>query len=373
MLMFFPMADPIPLPAPVWLFKLLHIVTLSLHFVMVMVMAGSLIVATIWNFLGRRRADSVYAEVAGAIAKKLPVVMTYLINFGVPPLLFAQVLYGQALYTSSVLIGAYWISVIFLLMAAYYLLYQMIWRNEAGRPWWLFSLLALILVGYIGRIYASNMTLMLRPEVWVAMYEASPGGAQLPTGDPTILPRFLFMAAGSLGITGAALALLSATSKRLSEPAKLFARRWGGALGGLFLALQLAVGVWVYRVQPAVVKEALFANALYKPAMLAWLAISVLAVVSLALTAISKTKLVAVASALLAVVGTIAATTVRDGIRDLTLQSKALNVWDQPVVANWSVVILFLVLFVASLGVVGWLATVVMKAEPMKGAKESHV
>ncbi|MBS1788403.1 MAG: hypothetical protein JST85_11815 [Acidobacteria bacterium] len=373
MLMFFPVADPIPLPAPVWLFKLLHIVTLSLHFVMVFLMAGGLFVATVWNFLGRRRSDSVYSEVAGAIAKKLPVVMTYLINFGVPPLLFAQVLYGQALYTSSVLIGAYWISVIFLLMAAYYLLYQMVWRNEAGRPWWLFSLLALILVGYIGRIYVSNMTLMLRPEVWAAMYEANPSGTQLPTGDPTILPRFLFMAVGSLGVAGAALALFGVTSKQLSEPAKLFARRWGGALGGLFIALQLVIGVWVYRAQPAGVKEALFANAFYKPALLAWLAVSVLTVISLALTAASKTRIVAVASALLAVVGTIAATTVRDGIRDLTLQSKGLNVWDQPVVANWSVVILFLVLFVASLGVVGWLAKVVMNAQPLKGAKESHV
>ena len=36
---------------------------------------------------------------------RLTVVMTFVINLGVPPLLFAQVLYGRALYTSSVLIG----------------------------------------------------------------------------------------------------------------------------------------------------------------------------------------------------------------------------------------------------------------------------
>lgn len=372
MLMLFPLADPIPLPAPVWLFKTLHIVTLALHFLAVFMMVGGLLLATVWNFLGQRQTGSVYGEVAGAIAKKLPVVMTYLINFGVPPLLFAQVLYGQALYTSSVLIGAYWISVIFLLMAGYYLLYQMVWRNEAGRPWWLFSLLALILVSYIGRIYVSNMTLMLRPETWAAMYEASPGGAHLPTGDPTILPRFVFMVAASLGLSGAALALLGAMSKQLSEQAKTFARRMGGALGGVFTAVQLAVGVWVYRAQPAGVKDALFGSALYKPAVLAWLAVSVLAVLGLLFAAVSKAKIVAVASALLAAAGTIAATMVRDGIRDLTLQSKGLDVWAQPVVANWSVVILFLVLFVASIGVIGWLAKVVMSAEPVKGVKESH-
>jgi len=33
-------------------------------------------------------------------------VMTFVINLAVPPLLFAQVLYGRALYTSSVLIAS---------------------------------------------------------------------------------------------------------------------------------------------------------------------------------------------------------------------------------------------------------------------------
>ena len=46
---------------------------------------------------------------ARALARRLTVVMTFVINLAVPPLLFAQVLYGRALYTSSVLIGLYWI------------------------------------------------------------------------------------------------------------------------------------------------------------------------------------------------------------------------------------------------------------------------
>ena len=36
---------------------------------------------------------------ARALARRLTVVMTFVINLGVPPLLFAQVLYGRALYT----------------------------------------------------------------------------------------------------------------------------------------------------------------------------------------------------------------------------------------------------------------------------------
>lgn len=79
----FPGLDPIPLPAPVWFFKTLHIATLSLHFVAVHLLVGGLIMATVWNFLGRKNPSSVHAEASGAIAKRLPIVMTFLINLGV--------------------------------------------------------------------------------------------------------------------------------------------------------------------------------------------------------------------------------------------------------------------------------------------------
>ena len=39
----FPTPDPIPLPAPVWLLKLLSLLTLGLHFGAVMILVGSLI------------------------------------------------------------------------------------------------------------------------------------------------------------------------------------------------------------------------------------------------------------------------------------------------------------------------------------------
>src|ERR1700685_1077316 len=114
----FPAVDPIPLPAPIWLIKLLHIVTLALHFVAVEMLLGGLLLAVFLSFF---RGPARVA--ARAVARRLTVVMTYVINLGVPPLLFAQVLYGRALYTSSVLIGAYWIAVILLLMGSYYGLY----------------------------------------------------------------------------------------------------------------------------------------------------------------------------------------------------------------------------------------------------------
>ena len=82
---------------------------------------GGLLLAVLLSLFRNSPQSQVAAR---ALARRLTVVMTYVINLGVPPLLFAQVLYGRALYTSSVLIGVYWISIIAILMLTYWLLYQ---------------------------------------------------------------------------------------------------------------------------------------------------------------------------------------------------------------------------------------------------------
>ncbi len=195
----FPAVDPIPLPAPIWLLKLLHIVTLALHFVAVEMLLGGLLLAVLLSLFRRSPASLVTAR---ALARRLTVVMTFVINLAVPPLLFAQVLYGRALYTSSVLIGLYWISIIGLLMLTYWLLYRFPPRLEAGRSAWWVGLIAWLLAGSIARLLSTNMTLMLRPEVWRQMYSASAAGKFLPTGDPTFEPRWLLMMAGGLFVGG---------------------------------------------------------------------------------------------------------------------------------------------------------------------------
>ncbi|HID24772.1 MAG TPA: hypothetical protein EYP14_20560, partial [Planctomycetaceae bacterium] len=212
----FPRLDPIPLPAPVWLFKTLEVVTVSLHFVAVQLLLSGLIVGTIWAWAARKRHTPLLAEASGAVARLLPIVMIYVINLGVPPLLFAQVLYGRALYTSSVLVGAFWISVILLLMIVYSLLYVIASRAERGEGWGWIGLLAFLVAAKIALIYSSNMTLMLRPQVWAEMYRADPHGLHMNPGDPTVWPRWLYMVVGSVTVGGAGLLLLS-LSRRMGE------------------------------------------------------------------------------------------------------------------------------------------------------------
>jgi hypothetical protein len=220
------------------------------------------------------------------------------------------------------------------------------------------------------------MTLMLRPEVWHDMYTASASGRFLPTGDPTLTPRWLLMMAGGLFIGGLWMLHLSGRSTFTADEKKWMAGV-GGKVAALFGVVYLAAGVWAASVQPQVVKDGLTgasAYPLYKISGFAgygWLALVLVAVLVAAIAGFAKLSsgLISWTAVLLATLIEIVFVAYRDGVRDLTLLSKGYDVWDRAVATNWGVVIIFLVLFVAGLGVIGWLISVVAGAKKvMEGA-----
>jgi hypothetical protein len=127
-------------------------------------------------------------------------------------------------------------------------------------------------------------------------------------------------------------------------------------------------------VQPDAVKAGLAHHALYRFAGFAgygWLALVALAIVLGLIAGFGKiaANWLSWSGVLAAVLVEICFTVYRDGVRDLTLLSKGYNVWDRAVATNWSVVGLFLALFIGGLGVVAWLISVVARAQkPMEGA-----
>ena len=64
-----PAVDPIPLPAPVWLFKSLYLLTFGLHFIAVEMLVGGLLVATILNLLSSPQAENQRRAASTAIAR----------------------------------------------------------------------------------------------------------------------------------------------------------------------------------------------------------------------------------------------------------------------------------------------------------------
>ncbi|WCJ59914.1 hypothetical protein NXS98_01975 [Fontisphaera persica] len=368
-----PAMDPIPLPAPVWLFKLLHILTLALHFVTVEMLLGGLLVAAWLNFLGTRGGPLAGARLTAgaALAKRLPIVMTYVINLGVPPLLFAQVLYGRALYTSSVLIGAWWIAVIFLLMGSYWLLYRFAGRAQAGQAGWMGALLAWLMAGMIAKIYSTNMTLMLRPDVWTSMYSASAHGTLLPPHDPTLLPRWLYMLTGGLAVAGLWMIWLAA-NRNIAEEARHYLASRGGALGAVGAVALVLLGLWVFRVQPEAVRQGMSTSSLMQGGQWMWVAGLFLALAAGVWSWLGRpmSRWAGTVAAVGGVVCVGGMTLVRDGIRDFSLAAKGfaiqgVDLWQRATHINWGVLILFFVTFIIGLALLGWLISVVLRAKPV--------
>lgn len=360
-----PTVDPIPLPAPVWLLKTLLLLTLTLHFIAVHVLIGGLLLGTVWALVGLRGdARSTPRQAAHQIARRLPVVMAFVINLGVPPLLFTQVLYGQALYTSSVLIGLLWIGVILLLVALYSLLYTSERRCAEGRSYWWASLISTGLAVTIALVYVSNMTLMLRPDAWLEMYRADALGAHLPSGDATIWPRWSYMIVASAMVGGLAVALMGTTT----PDARLggYLQRWGALVGAAGAIVLAPIALWVLATQPSAVTEALEAASVYRYAQRTWYALMAATVLlgayaSRRATARGQwaTGLAAVAASLQVALWVV----LRDGIRDTSLDAFGYRVGGLRVYTNWSVVGLFVGVLLVGLVSVWWLVRVMLRAE----------
>jgi hypothetical protein len=242
---------------------------------------------------------------------------------------------------------------------------------DQDRPWWPWGILAFGLLAVVGRLFSTNMTLMLKPEVWKGMYATTASGIHLPPFDPTVWPRFavIFLGAASLGALGTSLwSGLSSTP----ESGRVFLRRWSAASALVCLPLLAAAGWWAVSSQPESVKAGLATglNPLLAKAWLGALVLAFLAAAGLLATAKSRSLWIPAMGSVAAFAATALWTTLRDIVRDLTLLPKGLDVWASPVHANWLVVGIFLASLVGGIALVVWLLVVVHRAAPLE---KSHV
>lgn len=378
-----PAVEPIPLPAPVWLFKVLHALTVSAHFYAVHLMVGGLVLAVVLAFAGRakRQRDAgdqlggSMLEVSGTLSYRLPVVMALLINLGIPPLLFTQVLYGRPLYTATILMGAFWISVVFLLCFGYYMLYRASYRalaaveNKEHGSWRITSLIGLICVLLVGFLYTNAFTFMLRPEAFAEAYAKSPGGVQLNTADPSVWPRWLIFMFGGLATSGLALPVI-ALKKSFTDGARALMRKVGPRLAIAAGVAQVLCVFWYLSAASGEAMDATLANLYGMIGGYGWLALW-LVTTGGAIALITKPKflenrLILWLLALLPFVKVALLGIFRDVLRDQTLLVQGFDVWDRTIVTNWSVVGVFGVLLVAALAVLTWLVLVSSKASHME-------
>ena len=180
------------------------ILTFVLHLLFMNAMLGSGIIALVKSLKGTRQD----LPIAKEISLKLPYTIAFTINMGVAPLLFIQVLYGNFIYTSSVLMGWYWLSIIGIVIIAYYSAYLFDFKFDTlGSSRSIFIAVCVILMLLTAFLFTSNITLMLTPEKWTR-YFSNAGGTILNLSEPTLIPRYLHFVCASIAVGGLFLAIV---------------------------------------------------------------------------------------------------------------------------------------------------------------------
>lgn len=331
-----------PLPGPLWLLMSLLLIIFLLHLVAMNLTAGGTAIAAFCAW--RRKRDRFAGQLLTDLLRVLPISLAFTITLGVAALLFVQVLYGNLLYASSILMGVFWIGVIPTLIVAYYSLYYC--KSHPANPAGIWIALALLLA--IGFIYVNNFTLMLNPQRWLAMYRHSASGTNLNWGDATLFPRYLHFMLGAFAIAGLVV-FAAGVWKRSTEYGQ-----WLMARGSLWFVVptvvNYAVGMWFVMALPRPILLGLFTGNALAASLLGFGLLLPLAAVMHTLLAVRSKK--TILHARLAIATTLLTLMVMVGLRQVvrtTYVEPYLQLRDLPVAPQWSVIALFLGLFVAGL------------------------
>ncbi|MHC1790178.1 hypothetical protein [Solidesulfovibrio sp.] len=321
---------------PLGLYELLLWITFAAHLLVVNAALGGTLLALF--------APGPARAAAATLAGKLPTSVAVAVNLGVPPLLFASVLYGQYLYTAAILSAVPWLSLFLVVMIAYALLY--LFQPRAARPGaGLIAASAAALLLLASLILVNVSVLSLRPDVWKAYFD-QPGGTVLAMGDPTFLPRWLHFVTASLAVGGLSLALYSRKAAR-SEAGAAARVRLGLRWFLLATLAQIPVGLWFLLSLPVGIMERFFGG--HGPLTLAFmlgLGLAAASLFSAARGRVGRTAFFTAATVVCMVI-------VRDLVRQAYL-APVFTIESLPVAVQVGPIVLFLVSFAVTAAAVVW-------------------
>lgn len=357
------------LPGPWGLLALLLFVTFVVHLLLVNAVVGVSAIA-----LAPRLRSLLAGKGGGAPGMYAPDVLlpkgvAFVVNFGIPPFLFMQGIYGQFIYASSVLMALWWLSVMLVVMLAYYGLYINMSRRALPDTLRTAALaLATALLLWNAFLFVNNMTLLQHPERWAA-YAQNASGSFLNLADPQVVPRYLHVILASLAVGGLCIALpahMKLRGKALSEEdAQRYEAKKHSGLVWFFraTALQLPVGLWFYLSLPDTQRH-MFMGGAFLPTALLFAGIA-LAVASL--LAAGKRSVPGATACVLAVVVIMA------GLRSL-LRSSMLEPYYQPMMrtTEWGPLLLFLGSVVVFTPLLVWAVRLYLRSDTLEDLAEDH-
>ncbi len=325
-------------------FQMLLLLTTPIHFLFMNAMFGSAGIAAYLHFKGGEKEK----KLAHRIAVFLPLVIAFAVNFGVAPLLFAQVLYGQFLYTSSVLMAVFWISIVAILIVAYYLTYYYDFSFEklgnAGKWVILIAFLLFIVIAYF---FTNNMLLMTLPEKFSDWFK-NMGGTILASSDKVFLPKYLHDLFGAMAIGGLYVALISQLKRDKDSELAEYGKEVGLKAFFWFTIINILFGLWQLLVIPSKIRAGfLGGNGIHS-------AIFVLALLFIILALVFAWKKNLKMTATFGILTVFFMSFVRDIVRRGYIESY-FKPSDLKVVSEYSPFIFFLIIFVIGIFVAYWM------------------
>lgn len=339
-------------------FYILLMLTFLLHILVMNVMLGGGIIALISSLSSRQQTNLIAKE----FSYKWPYTIAFAVNMGVAPLLFVQVLYGHFIYSSSILMATWWLSIIVLLILAYYSAYLYDFKyDQLGALKIIAAAFPVAVMLFIAFLFTNNMTLMLQPEKWTA-YMSNRNGTLLNLSDPTLWPRYLHFVFGSIGIAGIFLALVGRLGfcKSKVDPKILVDK--GMKYFTHTTLVQIIIGLWFLMTLPEPVIRLFMGGS--TGATILFAAGFILTVAAL-IFSLMKDLIKTTAAALLLLITMIF---MRDVARTGYL-SQHFSMGDLVVKPEYSPMIFFLAVFVAGLCMIGYMLKLVFSM-PAKETKD---
>lgn len=321
------------LPAPLWLITILHVVTLTLHFAAMNFLFGGAIVL-LFGRMGDKWKDPTVKTFVGLF----PAAMAATVTLGVAPLLFLQIVYYQQVYSASIVSGWLWLMIVVVAIVAYYLLYGASFsaKGDARRAP-IYLALALVLLAYVSFAYGTVFSMAERPDLYRMLYAGNQSGLVVNTDATSWLLRWLHMVTGATAVGGFFVGLMG----RNNEPAFELGRNF--FLGGVVAATLVGLG-YLFTLGDHIV-----------PFMRSAAAWQLMASIVLTLGSVHfffKRRFLPAAVALfLSLLGMVST---RHVLRLVVLEGE-FDPHSIPVVPQWSVFVLFLVCFLAAIGLVWYM------------------
>ncbi len=355
-----PNYQPIAFPAPLWLLQTLLVLGFFIHAIpMNITLAGGLI-AAIFTKCGKNDPNNYSSRIGLSLAHSLPLFLSFAITQGIVPLLFLQLIYGPLYYSSSILMAAPWLSVIFILLAAYYLLYIYKFKTNKESNVYLLLIATLCFIA-IGFFFSNNMTLMLNPSNWVELAR-QPHGIHLNLGDPQLIPRFTHFFVASFAITGICIGCFGLYYGSKDKAYSEWLMKKGSLIYSLITILQIFIGAWfLVKLPKEQMMNFMGQDQIGSICFIASLAFTVISLISGFLCSTNGSKIAFKVTLISSMLTVLLMVIMRHLLRHYSTIS-FIDPATVPVHIQWDLLITFVILALFLVGYLIWLTKLAMKA-----------